>query len=91
MSKISVLEKAFDNWDKKREKLEFPMIKNDEHYPTDCPFCGSIQTRIVDTALKYERDVYWRVKCDSCGAYGPAVSRMYKRDDAIMLWNKRIK
>jgi Lar family restriction alleviation protein len=92
MSKIMVLEKAFDNWDKKRKKPELPIISNNEHYPTDCPFCGSIQTRIVDTSLKYERDVYWRVKCDSCGAYGPAVSKnMYKRDDAIILWNNRSK
>jgi Lar family restriction alleviation protein len=136
MSKITMLEKAFDNYNKKRVNPVHPrevkyecehcsreqsftslketpvnikvaycpicetevnfFLQEEKHepnqrYPTDCPFCGSIRTRIVDTALKYERDVYWRVKCDTCGAYGPAVSKnMYKRDDAIILWNNRV-
>jgi len=39
-----------------------------------CPFCGSHRARLVGVEIKYERDRYYRVKCDECGAYGPAVS-----------------
>ncbi len=44
---------------------------------------------VVDMAIKHERTEYWRVKCDNCGAYGPAVSKLFKRDDAIKAWNDR--
>ncbi len=63
--------------------------RKDNYFPTDCPFCGSVETRIVDVAIKYERCGYWRVKCDNCGAYGPAIGKSFKRDDAIKAWNNR--
>jgi Lar family restriction alleviation protein len=89
MSELIALEKAFGNWDENRKKAEYPKQEEDKYYLTDCPFCGSTQTRIVDVAIKYERNTYWRVKCDNCGAYGPCVSKLFKKDDAIKLWNDR--
>lgn len=54
----------------------------------NCPFCGSKRVRIVNVSIKYERDSYIRVKCDSCAAYGPIARNRF---DAQEFWDKRIK
>ena len=51
-----------------------------------CPFCESERIRIVRVAIKWERQEWWRGKCDTCKAYGPIADR---RDDAIKEWNRR--
>ena len=57
-----------------------------------CPFCGSKRVRIVSVGIKYERDYYWRVKCDNCYAYGPymMVSNLNSREAAEAKWNTRV-
>ncbi len=58
-----------------------------------CPFCGSKQVRIVSVGIKYERDHYWRVKCDNCYAYGPymMLSSLNSREAAEAKWSARAK
>jgi Lar family restriction alleviation protein len=51
-----------------------------------CPFCGSKATRIVRVAIKYERQEWWRGKCDGCKCYGSIAD---KKDESIELWNRR--
>ncbi len=56
-----------------------------------CPFCGSRRVRIVSVGIKYERDHYWRVKCDSCHTYGSyeAMRNVNSREAAEAKWNTR--
>jgi len=63
-----------------------------------CAHCGSSHVRPVKVDIKYERNSCFRVKCDSCGAYGPPASIMAKNDSmdydgakerAISAWNRR--
>jgi len=51
-----------------------------------CPFCGHKKPRYVSVAIKHERDVFHRIKCDKCGAYGP---HMLLKEEAPEEWNKR--
>lgn len=51
-----------------------------------CPYCGGNKCRSISVAIKYERDTWWRVKCDTCGSYGPMGKT---KQDAINLFTNR--
>ena len=46
------------------------------HTVRDCPFCGSVELRLVHHAVRSGEVAHevWQIKCESCGALGPAVT-----------------
>lgn len=59
----------------------YGMTCDEEERPKACPFCGSKETRSLQTTSPYY------ISCTNCGANGTACEDL---DQAILDWNRRV-